>query len=70
MATAAFIRFVWLVFGIFVIGCSLILAFDWYATAVAEANARTRKRIERERANRVEDNPAELVKVYFGEVSV
>lgn len=66
MATAAFIKFVWLVFCIFVIGCSLILAFDWCATMVAEANARTRKRIERERANKVEDNPAELVKVYFG----
>lgn len=66
MATAAFIRFVWLVFCIFVIGSLIIIGFDWYASAVAEANARTRKRIERERANKVEDNPAELVKVYFG----
>lgn len=70
MATLGFIKFIWIVFCVFVLGGSAILAFDWYASAVAEANARTRKRIERERANKVEDNVAELVEVYFGEVRV
>lgn len=70
MATAAFIRFVFILLAIFVLGGSAILGFDWYASAVAEANARTRKRIEYQREHKVEDDPKELVKIYFGEATI
>ena len=66
MATAAFIKFVWIMLGIFCGSAIVVTAFDWYATMVAENDARTRKRIEYQREHRAQDDPKELVKIYFG----
>lgn len=66
METAAFIKFVWIMLAVLCGSAIVVTAFNWFASAVAENDARIRKRIEYQREHKAEDDPKELVKIYFG----
>ena len=66
MVTAAFIKFM-LAMLIFFGGCAVAATIiEWCAAAVAYSEDKARRRIEQNRIHRIEEDPKELVKIYFG----
>ena len=66
MVTAAFMKFMWGLL-IFFGGCAVAATIiEWCAAAVAYSEDKARRRIEQSRAQRIEEDPKELVKIYFG----